>query len=404
MGKINNSNGNFILGTYIVFTTIFLLAFGPFLGLARISTYVLIPLLFLISLFRDLPFLSKNKVELKLLMSFFLISILSVFNYVSMEELIKGFSGLLGAILAAYIPLALNNKKDFFKYFHFGYILGILSLIAIMYINENFNFTDFATKVDYRDRFLLNANQYSYISYFANFSLFYIHQRYKNKISTIFLLVLPIIFLIICFVTQSRAGLLLIILINVIYWVFIVKLRSKYKIARDLRIVVIFIVFALASIKFYDIYSNSRIKNRVEDTGTKTDSRELLIYDSLEAFYQNPILGVGLGQVVFYTRYRLFSHNSYVEAVAEHGIIGGFLLFFLYGIPFKKCILMYRSDKKNTIIKINLLFFLTFYFYNNFYVFYKFPFSMMYFFLVISIQYKILAEQEFYLHKYDTQK
>ena len=233
---------------------------------------------------------------------------------------------------------------------------------------------------------MLNANAYSYFCIFANFSLFYLYLKFKNKLLFLSTLILPLLFLVIAFTTQSRAGLLLITTINICFWLFINKPINPSKFRKITRKFVIILALIILGFQFLKIYQGSRIQNRVTQTANKKDSREILIEEGIEVFIQNPILGVGLGQFPFYSKYRLFTHNSYTEILAEQGVIGGILLFSFYLIPTFKSIKNYRSDKNNPLYKFYLLFFITFLIYNNFYVFYKFPFSMMYFFLIISLQ------------------
>ncbi len=388
-------SSNIVIGTLIIITLIILLAIGPYFKIVRVATFVLVPLLFYISFMKDLPYITRNKTEFLFLLLIFVSSLTSVYHYINYVDLMRGYSDLLGAIMAAFIPLALNNRNsDYSKYFHVGYIISILVLIFIMYIEKNFELTDFATRKDYRDRFLLNANQYSYLSFFANFSLFYLNQRYKSVFTTTLLISLSIVFLLLNFVTLSRAGLFLIILINFTYWVYVYNLQFNSPLKKILGYVIFLVVFILLSTKFIGIYEKSQIKNRVNEVQYKTDSRQDLIVDGITAFAENPIFGVGLNQVPNYTRYHLMSHNSYIEIFSEQGLFGGIILLLLFGIPLKNCYVLLKKDPKNSFTKINFLFFLTFYLYNNFYTFYKFSFSMLFFFLVVSIQYKIKLKME----------
>jgi O-antigen ligase len=265
----------------------------------------------------------------------------------------------------------------------------MLLLVAIMYYEGNFNFTNFASKVDYRDRFLLNANAYSYFSFFANFSLLYLYQKYKSKFWLLLLIILPILFIIISFATQSRSGIFIIILINTCYWIFINKTNHSNQLKKIVKGIFVFSAFIIICLQFIKIYENSRIKSRIEVTGTKVDSREVLVYESMRVFGNSPYLGVGLGQLIYHNGIGQFSHNSYVEILAEQGIIGGILLIFLFGIPLRKCWHLLKINPNEEILKINLLFFVSFYLFNNIYPFYKFTFSMMYFFIIISMQNKI---------------
>ena len=314
-----------------------------------------------------------------------LLSFTTIYYFKGFDEFTTTLSSLFGAVVAAYIAIGLTKKVDFSLFFHIGYIFSILTLFIIMIINGNIS-ANFASAIDFRDRFMLNANAYSYFCIFANFSLFYLYLKFKNKLLFLSTLILPLLFLVIAFTTQSRAGLLLITTINICFWLFINKPINPSKFRKITRKFVIILALIILGFQFLKIYQGSRIQNRVTQTANKKDSREILIEEGIEVFIQNPILGVGLGQFPFYSKYRLFTHNSYTEILAEQGVIGGILLFSFYLIPTFKSIKNYRSDKNNPLYKFYLLFFITFLIYNNFYVFYKFPFSMMYFFLIISLQ------------------
>ena len=374
-----------LLGIFIIFVIIFLNALGPYFQLQQIATLGLLPLLAVIAFFYDAKHSHSNKKEFFIFLMIFLLSFTTIYYYKGFDEFKITLSLLFGAIISAYIVIGLTSKINFSSFFHIGYILTIIILFVIMILNGNIS-VNFASAIDFRDRFMLNANAYSYYCIFANFSLFYLYLKYRSKPVFLMLLILPILFLIIAFTTQSRAGLFLIVVINLGFWLFVNKPKEPSKIAKLVRKLFITSVIVLLTFQFIKIYEGSRIKNRVVQTANRQDSREVLIEEGIEVFKQNPILGVGLGQFPFYSKYRLFTHNSYIEILAEQGIIGGVLLFSLFLIPTFKSIKNYRSDKNNPLYKFYFLFFITFLIYNNFYVFYKFPFSMMYFFLIISLQ------------------
>ncbi|WP_324027964.1 O-antigen ligase family protein [Maribacter sp. BPC-D8] len=374
-----------LLGIFIIFIIVFLNALGPFFQLQQIVTLGLLPFLAGIAFIYDSNSFHSNKKEFFIFLTLFILSLITIYYYKGYDEYTTSLSSLFGAVISAYIVIGLVTNVNYSIYFHIGYILSILFLFGIMVINGNIT-TDFASALAVRDRFLLNANAYSYFCVFANFSLFYLYLKFKNRLILILLLVLPLLFLIIAFTTQSRAGLLLITLINICFWIFVNKpktINSFYKVFRKL---IILISILLLAFQFIKIYEGSRIQNRVEIKENTKDSRELLIEKGIEVFQENPIFGVGLGQFPLYNKFGLFTHNSYTEILAEQGLVGGILLFSLFLIPTFKSYRNYRRDKKNPLYKFYLLFFITFLIYNNFYVFYKFPFSMMYFFLIITLQ------------------
>ncbi|WP_339629581.1 O-antigen ligase family protein [uncultured Maribacter sp.] len=385
---------NLGLGLLIILTIVFLNALGPYLQLQKITTYGLVPLLFLIALKYNYLHPFRNKTEFLLVILIFLTSLISAFTYVNYGHLITGYTRQLSVILIVFIPLVLNNKYDYTDYFHIGYILSILTLIYIMYISNQFSLQNFASEIVQRDKFLINANTYSYLMFFANFSLFYLFQKYKRKFLLILLIIIPVLFVIVSFVTQSRSGMLILILSNVIYWLLINKIEKPTKIQKLLRSLTVILILFFLAFQFWGLYKNSTIKNRFDVTGNRVDARELLIIEAFDVFTENIIFGVGLDQIPNYTSIRQFSHNSYVEILAEQGIIGGVLLLLLFGLPLRQCIIYLLKNPKDMILKLNLLFLVMFYFYNIFYPFYKFGFSMLYFFLILSIQYKKIKEIE----------
>ncbi|SNR66808.1 O-antigen ligase [Maribacter sedimenticola] len=385
-------NSNLGLGLLIILTIVFLNALGPYLQLQKVTTYGLVPLLFLISakFYYLNPF--QKKKEFLIIVLIFLTSLISAYTYVNYEQLITGYTRQFSVILIVFIPLALNYKYDYTDYFHIGFIISILTLIYIMYTSGQFDLINFAKDSDSRDKLLINANTYSYLMFFANFSLFYLYQKYKSKILLILLIVIPILFVIVSFVTQSRSGILILIMSNVIYWLVINKIETPTKFQKIFRIVTIVLIFSFLAFQFWEYYKDSSIKNRFDVTTNRVDAREILLVESFDIFVDNMIFGVGLDQIPNYTSLRLFSHNTYVEILAEQGIIGGLLLLFLYGLPLRMCIKNIVKYSNDSILKINLLFLIMFYFYNNFYPFYKFGFSMLYFFLILSIQFKKIVE------------
>ncbi|CAG2534391.1 O-antigen ligase like membrane protein [Maribacter dokdonensis] len=381
-----------LLGFFIIFVIIFLNALGPYFKLQQVATFGLIPLLALFAFTFDIKNFKEGKKEFKFLVIILVLSITTIFYYKGFEQFSTNFFLLLGAVLSAYIVIGLTKDIDYSTYFHIGYIITILILFLIMILNGNIGI-NFATELDFRDRFLLNANSYSYYCVFANFSLFYLYLKKPKKSFLIFLVVLPLIFTIIAFTTESRAGLLLIILINIFFWFFVNKEQNKTIHKKIVRILFLILLFIFISIKFIEIYEGSRISRRVVQTSQRQDPREVLFYEGIEVFTDNPILGVGLGQFPFYSKFKQFTHNSYAEILAEQGVIGAIFLFALYFIPTLKSYTNYRANSSNPLLRCNLLFFIVFLIYNNAYVFYKFPFSMMYFFLIISIQTNYMSQK-----------
>lgn len=387
MTKSRTNNSNFITGCVIVLSLVSLIALGPYFNFQQIVLVALMPLLAILAFKNDVYTFTKGNKEILLFTIIVILSFVSTFLDINFNLFLPAIFGIIGALLGGYAAVGLNKTKSYEAYFHIGYIISVLCLILIEVGLGNFSLAGFASVKASRGRFFFNANYYSYITYFANFSLFFLHQKYKKLFFTLMLLFLPIVFVIVAFITQSRSGLFLIIAINFIYWFFIFKPTNKSRTVGLIKTIFTITAAIYLAFQFLAIYGNSQIKSRISTT--KEDSREVLILDAIDVFTNNPLLGVGLGQFPRYSSLGQFSHNSYTEILAEQGIVGGILISLLFFSPIVKSYRLLKSDLKNPVYKLNLLFFLTFLFYNNAYVFYKVSFAMIYFFLIVTAQNKI---------------
>ncbi|MFX0558412.1 O-antigen ligase family protein [Maribacter sp. CXY002] len=388
------------IGLLILVNLLFLMVGGPFFGIQSVGTYVLLPTMFLITIVRDRFTWDQGNFLIKVFAVYWLYSLVTVFYYVDLKGMIRDLSGLTGTLFASYCALALNKRQDHENFYHWGYILAIVLLIAIEFLNGTFYVTaagfqgaevmispETGPRLD-RGIFLHNANAYSYYSFFANISLFYLYLNYRNKFMFFLLVTLPVVFILFTFVTQSRSGLFLLIFSNVVFWIFINRNRNKNPLMKIGRFLVLISVIVFAAIRFITILENSEFINRMSTTEGSTVERGNLIKEGIDMFLDAPIFGIGLGQFSHYSSTRQFSHNSFVEILAEQGFIGGFFLMFIFGFPTLKSIKNLFYNPGNELARLNFLFFLAFLLFNNVYVFYKFSFSMTYFFLIVAIQNK----------------
>ena len=381
-------NNSFFLGLLIILTITFLIALGPFLGLQSVVTYGLIPFLAVIGFTYDIRTFDFNNTEVKIFLFVVIIALFSIFyENIDYEAFGTTYFGLLGAFIASYATLALNKNKSYENYFHIGFVAAIIALVLIEFNDGNISLVDFATTRD-RKRFMLNANFYSYASYFGNISLFYLYLNQRNKIILTALIVLPILFIIVAFATQSRSGILFIILSNISFWLFIYRSNNKNVFLKIFKVIGFILILYVLALRFIAIYEDSEFKNRVSNSSGKADAREVLVIKGWEVFQNNPFIGVGTGQFPRFSGMNQFTHNSYVEILAENGIFGGVFLFLLFANPTYTSFKNILAYPRNELFRLNLFFFITFLLYNNAYVFYKFSFSMMYFFLIISTQNK----------------
>ena len=164
-------------------------------------------------------------------------------------------------------------------------------------------------------------------------------------------------------VTFSRGGVLTaaLMIVATVITIFLFK-RSEFRITMLPKVIVITIGFALAW-GFTSLVTNGLIDKRYanqdaagrikEDLST---GREDLVTIELEAFAENPVSGVGAGQVKYYrakkTGIVAASHNETSRLLSEHGAIGILSLLVLIFTP-----LIYRlSNRRNIYFYAFLIF------------------------------------------------
>jgi O-antigen ligase len=95
-------------------------------------------------------------------------------------------------------------------------------------------------------------------------------------------------------------------------------------------------------------YANQDAKGREKES--KLTGREILIESELEMFWENPILGVGVGKNKEYREEMLgisaASHNEISRMLAEQGMLGVFCLLILFITPF----ILYLNNRNNIFI------------------------------------------------------
>jgi len=106
----------------------------------------------------------------------------------------------------------------------------------------------------------------------------------------------------------------------------------------------IFFIFAVSFLVWsyapetYKRRISTIFETRIDESG-KTDTRADTWIPALKAGLENPITGLGAGTSL-YVMGRIFKdwhsvHNSFVQAISEIGIIGGFFYISLFIIPFR---------------------------------------------------------------------
>lgn len=377
-----------IISLLIVFTVVSLAGLSSIYGYQQLVTFVFVPLVLLLGLASNnfrFPSLTESYAKY-----FLLILVLGVLVLPFSADISVGLKNLI-TLTGVYLSVLFTVELLKFQYFDFT-ITFLHSFIISFFILSFFVFSgvsDSPAEIgeDYIDRsvFDMNANTYSYFSYFSNMASFYLIQIKGKRFYMLLSVICAILGIYIAFITASRSGIIFVLFINMIYWLFIF---NKSRVNAFLK--TLFVVAILSyGIKYtYEIYENSFLKLRVNDAIESGDSRGDLATQAIIVFLQNPLTGVGPGQFILHTESKSnFSHNSFTEIAANMGVFGILLLLLLYFQPIIREIRYYGLGDK-ALSKLNILFFFSFILYNNFYVFYLTTYGMMVFFLILMIQRK----------------
>lgn len=175
------------------------------------------------------------------------------------------------------------------------------------------------------------------------------------------------IFLIILFLTYSRAAYIS-ILLAIIYLLFIQRkniYKFKRKIAASILIIfsLIAILYTIPATKHIVEMAVNNIDSRFSESASR-GAREFLIEIGVDTFKENPLFGVGMLNVRYYTTPFIrnnYLHNTFLEVFVEQGIVGGILyLGFFLSFVFQKCFNKYSKLLKAVIIsQFMMIFFLT---------------------------------------------
>jgi len=385
----------YIAKGFIFFFIVSLAGLSQIYNYQSIITYGFLPFIFLYGLYLN-SFKSFSIVNGYaqiylgiIIISIFLILVLPVDFNSAVTNLLKITGVYLGILLT--IELLSFKEYDFTELFLLSFISSfiIISVYALIQSSVLINPIANIEETD-RGMFDLNANTYSYYAFFSIISTFYLIEFRVSFIYKILSIFISILGIYMSLITASRSGLLFMVFLPVLYWLFIFK--SK-RLGANIKLLISSILIFIFLFNLYGIYSNSYIKYRIDTSLESGDAREDLVFESFIAIEKEIITGYGPGQLRYhiYNKHS-YSHNSFTEIAGDLGIFGLILLLLLLITPIIIGLKMYfnvRYKMNKNIIKLNILFFLFFLFYNNFYTFYQTIFGMIFFIVIVNIQDRI---------------
>ena len=295
---------------------------------------------------------------------FSIISIIWVSNYggayIRIMDMLKSFLFLL--VLSSNC----KEKKDIFKYLNI-FTLGVVIISAYCIIIDASNLRTWARLG--RESFEIAGQNQIYYSciliYSTMYSLFKVFYKKGNRIINIIVM----LFLFLCGILTAIRKCLIIPLIFIMFYMAIKNKKNIIKL-----FVVGIVTFAcisavyIVNLKFFPSMSN-RMISMIEDFSNNTEgnvngnsfsSRKWLREKAWKVFLQHPIKGVGIGQFRFYAAREgvdLYSHNNFLEILANTGIIGFVIYYWNYLILI--CGLI-NLHKKNNISNKEYVFMISF--------------------------------------------
>lgn len=184
---------------------------------------------------------------------------------------------------------------------------------------------------------------------------------YERRYARIIKAILVVVCLFALIIDGSRGGIISAVLPVVLY-----ILSREKKIKKRIAEVILFIITCIIGYRLIVDYLPSQTVARLLFQ-TSGDTRSALWKAGLNAFYQNPIIGQGIGSASQYSKAIAgnYSHNMYIDMLACSGIVGSivYLLFILENV---KCGYKLKECLKNNLDLILIAFILPQFFVNGF--------------------------------------
>jgi O-antigen ligase len=295
----------------------------------------------------DLTVVSRNIIFIYLIFLVGLtVSFIGVPNFkaaiIELLAYIYGF--LIMIVFSVYIS---QRKEKAIQVIYWGFLVSLIpiALTATLYFTD-FPLRSFVTKANNRFYFFtVHSNQLAMYIIICLSVFFITANSLKSKIlNTLLIVVVPVLIIIVSLIAQSRTGVFISIILTMLIFIKNISKVKKEVFIGLLIIGIIFIAMNTAHFKraltVFDRISSGMIIN---------DFREANFSKALEAFYIQPVNGIGLGNFrgIWHSRFEI--HNSFLSILTETGLIGfiPFLVFILWWM--KKVLIDFNAQWKNRI-------------------------------------------------------
>lgn len=323
----------------------------------------------LITAFVVIKYVSDRKCRLNIfLLSYFCIVVLLLylltanFYYVDNSEEYKSFLLVLaGQIFPAILTASIVAKNEVVQL----KIKKLVPLVATMFTTIAFSaafFSDSSTSGGFvKTEYGLNYQTTSYLAAYATgFCIYFLlnfrkidwYFPFRKKSMPIIFFILLIVNFISILVSGGRGGLILFIVLILFYLYFVVKqYKFSFKSVIFINVVILLVVFFVY--KSIEIVSNLSLSTngfkRIIASVEAGDSsgRDIIYLQALDIVKDSPILGHGLGSV--FLELGFYSHNFFIDALVETGIIGCILFSVLLVVMWNRGLKLLRIDSTNSL-------------------------------------------------------
>ncbi len=178
-----------------------------------------------------------------------------------------------------------------------------------------------------------NSNGFAFQLLFSSLSALYFFRKPSLLIKIGILALVGFFSYYIALSGSRKSSLAFVILI--VSWVFF-----SFPLKKSVQIGIGMLFFALlAGSYLYTVFEDTPVIQRfaqLEEDSGGTDIRTMLYREAFGVFQDYPVFGVGLNNFRVYSSSGLYAHSNYMEILADTGIIGFAIYFFIYFMIWRK--------------------------------------------------------------------
>lgn len=241
----------------------------------------------------------------------------------------------LGARLAKSTPDSILKIDKLLPFFVIPISL-LVGTVGMRYARESMLMVGDETGLSYQSISYLMAFCYSYCAYYVFFSP--LQGRRVHRWFRLLLLLDMLFCALMCLVSGGRGAFVLIAFVT-LYIIFTLRKTLKGYFGQFFLTVLGVAVIFLALSSYLDVWESAGM-SRIMNSLTSDEERVRLYNSALNAFYESPLIGHGIGSIWFTVGF--YSHNMFLDWLVEVGIAGTVLFSVLLYKTFMK---LYRLMK-----------------------------------------------------------